>query len=634
VSTREQDTLRASEQRYGSLFSHMRNGLAYCRIIYDAEHRPVDFEYLGVNDAFKRLTGLHDLEGKRFSELIPGLREQSPELYEAYARVVSSGIGETIDFDFKSQNQWLNICAYSPEPETFVAAFEDITARKQAEAESRLQGAALNAAADAMLITDRDGTIVWVNPAFSELTGYGQQEAIGGNARLLKSDAQPPAFYVAMWQTLLAGEVWRGELINRKKDGVLYPESQTITPVKDAAGVITHFIAIQRDLTHQRLLERQYVQAQRMETVGRLAGGIAHDFNNLLTVINGRSELALTGLPDGAALRSDLQEIHHAGWRAAGLTRQLLAFSRQQVLQPDVLALDSVVAEVKDMLGRLIGEDVALVFTSSPDLGRVKADRGQIEQVIMNLVLNARDAMPRGGTLTIETRDVDIQASPSALHPSLKAGRYVMLAVSDTGTGMDARTRERIFEPFFTTKSPNKGTGLGLSTAYGIVQQSGGSISVDTEVAKGSTFRIYLPRVEDEVSASRRSAAPVPARGTETVLVVEDEGSVRRVAEAILESAGYHVLVAASAEDALPLVQHHDGPVDLVLTDVVMPGMNGRDLAARLVALRPRVRVLYTSGYTDDTIIDHGVLKQDLLFISKPYSTGELTQKVRQALDS
>jgi two-component system, cell cycle sensor histidine kinase and response regulator CckA len=634
VGSSDEETLRASEQRYQLLFSHMLNGFAHCRMIYDDEHRPVDFEYLSVNEAFGQLTGLVDVVGKRVSEVVPGIRERSPELFAVYGRVASTGIAETFDFDFKSQNQWLSIRVYSPESGTFVAVFEDITGRKQAEADLLLQSAALNAAADAMVITDRDGTIVWVNPAFTELTEYAARDAVGQNTRLLKSGEQAPAIYASLWETLLSGLVWRGELINRKKGGTVYPESQTITPVKGAGGAITHFIAIKRDLTQQRLLERQYVQAQKMETVGRLAGGVAHDFNNLLTVINGRSELALMDLREGDALHGDLTEVLHAGRRAVGLTRQLLAFSRKQVLQPDVLTLDSVVADVKGMLDRLIGEDVNLVFESGPDLGRVKVDRGQLEQVIMNLVINARDAMPKGGTLTIETGNVEIEELDARRHPSMKAGPHVMLAISDTGVGMDAATRERLFEPFFTTKGPNKGTGLGLATVYGIVKQSGGSIWAYSEVGKGSSFKIYLPRVEDEASAARVPSAPVAARGSETVLVVEDESAVRALAERMLQSAGYTVLLAAGGDDAVSRVEQHDGPVDLLLTDVVMPGMSGRDLAARLAELRPRMKVLYTSGYTDDAIVHHGVLDPDTRFISKPYGTAELTRKVREALDS
>ena len=378
-----------------------------------------------------------------------------------------------------------------------VCMIEDITERKQAEAELRLQSAALNAAANIIVITDRNGTIEWVNLAFTALTGYGAAEAIGKNqSELVKSDVHDPLLYRDLWNTILAGHVWHGEMTNRRKDGSVYTVYQTITSVKDARGEIGHFIMIQRDLTEQKRLEAQFLQAQKMEVVGRLASGIAHDFNNLLTVINGTADLALTDLREGDPLRADLQQIGQAGQRAASLTRQLLAFSRQQIMKPDVLNLSTLVADLRGLLQRLIGEDVALVVMPAEDVGNVMADSVQIEQVVMNLAVNARDAMPDGGTLTIETRDVELDEAHAAEHPSVLPGPHVMLAISDTGAGMDEATRKKIFEPFFTTKGLGQGTGLGLSTVYGIVKQSGGSIWVSSELGKGSTFKIYLPRVE------------------------------------------------------------------------------------------------------------------------------------------
>jgi two-component system, cell cycle sensor histidine kinase and response regulator CckA len=628
------EALKATEHRYRSLFAHTPNGLAHCQMVYDADARPVDFVYLSVNDAFVRLTGLTGVEGKRVTEVIPGIREQSPELFDVYGRVASTGVAETFDFDFKSQDKWLSIRAYSPERGTFVAVFDDITDRRRNEAALLLQSAALNAAADAILIANREGTIVWVNPALTALTGYSAEEAIGQTTRLLKSGEQEPGFYQSLWDTLLAGEVWRGELVNRRKDGTLYPEYQTITPVRDGAGAITHFIAIKRDLSQQKQMERQYLQAQKMESVGRLAGGVAHDFNNLLTVINATAEMAEQGLEEGDTMLADLREIRHAGDRAVALTRQLLAFSRKQVQQLEVLTLDSVVTEIHGMLGRLIGEDIELVVRSVPDLGRVKADRGQIEQVIVNVVVNARDAMATGGRLTIETTNVEIDDIDARRHASMAAGAYVMLAITDTGAGMDAATRERIFEPFFTTKGPSKGTGLGLSTVYGIVKQSAGTIWVYSEPGNGTTFKIYLPRVNEAASEARVGPAPTTVRGTETVLIVEDEATLRNLARRMLESAGYTVIAAANGRDALRMAAEHAGPVDLMLTDVVMPGMSGKDLAAMLARVRPRMKVLYTSGYTDDTIVHHGVLDANTQFISKPYGAVQLARKVREVLDA
>ncbi|MBI4468468.1 MAG: PAS domain S-box protein [Acidobacteria bacterium] len=515
------------------------------------------------------------------------------------------------------------------------SAIRDISERKRAELALRLQGAALDAAANAIIITDRNGTIEWVNPAFTELTGYSAEEATGKNpGELVKSGVHDPAFYKNLWDTLLAGRPWHGEMINRRKDGNRHPEEQTITPVKDAGGEITHFVAIKRDLTEAKRLEAQFLQAQKMEVVGRLAGGIAHDFNNLLTFIIGIADLALTELKQGEPLRADLEEILLAGKRAAALTQQLLTFSRRQVTKFEPISLNAVVTDMQSMLPRLIGEDVRLVFKLAEALGTVKADFSQLGQVILNLAVNARDAMPTGGTLTIETANVALDDAHAVRHLSVRPGPHVMLAISDTGVGMDAETRERIFEPFFTTKGPAKGTGLGLSTVYGIVRQAGGSIWVYSEIGLGTTFKVYLPRLE--VAARKPEPALIvrEVQGSETILIVEDEDSVRGLARRFLESAGYRVLTASNAGEALLSVEGQEGPIHLVLMDVVMPGMNGPDLAERLAASRSEIKILYTSGYTDDTIAHHGVLVEGVDFISKPYTLLELLHKVRAVLDA
>jgi two-component system cell cycle sensor histidine kinase/response regulator CckA len=515
-----------------------------------------------------------------------------------------------------------------------LAMVSDVSARKRKDEQARLQSAALNAAADAMLITDRAGTISWINPAFTDLTGYTVEEAIGKNPRALqKSGAHDPDFYRDMWNTILSGHVWRGEMTNRRKDGSVYPEHQSITPVKNLGGEISHFIAIKRDLTEERELQSQFLQAQKMEIVGRLAGGVAHDFNNLLTVINGTAEFGVMALKDNDPLRSDFQEIQQAGARAASLTRQLLAFSRRQIMQLGVLNLNPVVADMKGMLQRLIGEDIDLVVVPANDTGNVRADAGQIEQVVLNLAVNARDAMPQGGRVTIETRNVELDGAYAALHPSVKPGPYVMLAVTDTGTGMDAATRARIFEPFFTTKGPGKGTGLGLATVYGIVNQSGGSVRVYSELGRGTTFKVYLPRVDEAASSTHSTEARPLARGTETVLIVEDEEALRHLAARILESAGYKVLTARTGAAALQLMKGQNGSVQVVFTDVVMPEMGGCELAARLAEAHPGVKVLFSSGYTDDAVLRHGVIDNAAHFIGKPYTRVTLTRAIRDLLD-
>jgi PAS domain S-box-containing protein len=402
-------------------------------------------------------------------------------------------------------------------------------------------------------------------------------------------------------------------------------------PVHGADGRLERIVGTSADVTEQRQLEEQFRQAQKMETVGRLAGGIAHDFNNLLTVINGTAELAALDLPRESALRTDLLQIRQAGDRAASLTRQLLALSRQQILKPAIINLTAVVRGMQSMLRRLISENVELVFRLDDTLGHIKADPSQIEQVILNLAVNAQDAMADGGTLGIETGYVYLDIMEAANHLAPRSGHYAMLAVSDTGTGMDEATRQRIFEPFFTTKEIGKGTGLGLSTVYGIVQQSDGGLFVYSEPGRGTTFKVYLPLV-DELPAAPPTLDGSDQVGTETILLVEDEPALRSLTKRILSSAGYTVLDAESGDDALALLAAHDGPVHLVMTDVVMPGMNGREVATRVAALRPGIRILFASGYTDDTLFRHGVLDDGSRFISKPYSPGELRRKIREAL--
>ena len=615
---------------------------------------------------------------------------------------------------------------------------------------------AVEAAANGILITNREGTILWANTAFTRMTGYSREEILGQHTRILKSGKQDADLYRQLWRTVTAGNVWQGTICNRRKDGSTYDEEMTITPLRDAEGQISHFIAIKqdisekrhleehnarlvavlettpdfvgitdanfrilfvnrngrqmvgfgeaedvshmhidachpewamkiimdegipsavrtgtwlgeialltrngkeipvsqaivahkaangkveffstimRDLTERKKIEAQLHQSQKMEAVGQLAGGVAHDFNNLLTVINGFSEIVAGTLPPNDPNRKMLQEVSKAGERAASLTRQLLAFSRKQVLEPRVLDLNSVVTNTENMLRRLIGEDVMLWTVLAPALSCVKVDPGQIEQVIMNLAVNARDAMPQGGKITIETQNVDLGETYAASHQEVRPGRYVMLAVSDTGCGMTPEIQSHIFEPFFTTKGPSKGTGLGLATVYGIIKQSGGYIYVYSEPGRGTSFKIYLPPVEERISTKQSEGNKRTQQGTETILLVEDEDAVRTVTYSALRLFGYTVLEANRGTEAIRLCERHQGPIHLLVTDVVMPEMGGRQLVERLAQLRPDLKVLYLSGYTDDAVVRHGVLQADVAFLQKPFTPTSLANKVRDVLD-
>ncbi len=437
-----------------------------------------------------------------------------------------------------------------------------------------------------------------------------------------------------MMSKKLAGEkvsAYEVELV--AKDGKRIPvEVNTKLILQDGVPVGVQGIA--RDVTKRKQLEEQLRQSQKMEAIGQLAGGVAHDFNNLLTAINGYSSLALQRVEDGHPVKPYLEEVKKAGDRAANLTRQLLAFGRKQILQPVVLNLNAVISDMNKMLRRLIGEDIELTAKLDPDLGRVMADPGQIEQVLVNLIVNARDAMPQGGNLTIETTNVEFDSDYVSGQLGVQAGSYVKLAVSDTGVGMDEETRNRIFEPFFTTKEKGKGTGLGLSTVYGIVKQSGGNIWVYSGPGKGTTFKVYLPQVESIARASKEKVAEAaPRGGSETVLLVEDEEVVRGLARRILEQAGYSVVEARKADEAIRFCEEHGNEVDLLLTDVVMPEMSGKELADRLKTQRPDLKMLFMSGYTDEAIVHHGVLDSSVEFIQKPFTPAGLIEKVRDVLD-
>jgi two-component system, cell cycle sensor histidine kinase and response regulator CckA len=518
-----------------------------------------------------------------------------------------------------------------------------LTERKQIETELRksvetlnLRDRAIQSVSQGILITDPnqpDNPIIYASPGFEKLTGYSVEEVLGRNCRLLQGPNTDAETVEKLRHCIRAGRECSVEILNYRKDGTPFWNALSLFPM--ANGNLTHFVGVQQDVTERRHLEEQFRQAQKMEAVGQLAGGVAHDFNNLLTVINGYSDIILTSLPPGDPNRELLAEVYKAGQRAGTLTRQLLVFSRQQVVEPKVLDLNVVVGDIERMIRRLIGEDVLLTTRLAPGLGPVKADVGQIEQVITNLCVNARDAMPTGGKLTIETQNVILDDAYPRTHPGVQPGEYTLLAVSDTGTGMDKATKARIFEPFFTTKGPGKGTGLGLAVVFGVVKQFGGNVEVYTELGHGTTFKMYLPKVRGRVSSGKSlpGVALMP-RGTETVLLVEDEEAVRALARHILKGCGYTLLVAGDGREAVRLVEKYSGPIDLLISDVVMPHLGGRQLAERVAALRPGIKTLFLSGYTDDAVVRHGVLEAEFAFLQKPFTPSGLAVKVRQVLDS
>jgi PAS domain S-box-containing protein len=494
---------------------------------------------------------------------------------------------------------------------------------------------------DGISILDKEYNIIRVNSTMEQVYAH-SMPLVGKKCYRAYHGLSSPCESCPSRRTLETGEPAREEVTELDGELTAHVEINTFPFIDLPAGKMTGVVEYVRNITEKkqseealRRSEEQLRQAVKMEAVGRLAGGVAHDFNNILTAIIGYSELLLMNLPPGDPQRSEVEDIRQAAERAASLTRQLLAFSRKQVLQPRRLDLNRVVADLDKMLRRIIGEDIDLVTVLGENLGTVQADPGQIEQVVMNLAVNARDAMPQGGKLTLETANVDLDAAYAERHLEVQTGPYVMLAVSDTGSGLDPDSKAHLFEPFFTTKEMGKGTGLGLSTVYGIIKQSGGLIWVYSEPGKGTTFKIYLPRLEGAALATEGARALASSDwGSETILLVEDEDLVRQVARRILERYGYTVLAAASGQEALALSREHAGPIHLMLTDVVMPGMSGQEIREDLQPQRPEMEVLFMSGHTENAIVHHGVLDEGTAFIQKPFKHEVLAHKVREILDN
>jgi two-component system, cell cycle sensor histidine kinase and response regulator CckA len=599
------------------------------------------------SDAYQKILGYSAEELKNSSSMDQTHPDDRERVKAAAAEARRTGIGKNLEYRIRCKNgTWLVLESTSSVigdasgvPEKLVIVNRDITARRQASEALRLSEVSFRSVIEnapyGIYRAQASGKLLLVNPALQKMLGCESQ------TELLQLNLTTDV-YVDPLEHQRVNDLFTNQkdftdvqVDWKRKDGKPIKARCTGWFVKSAIDGAAYFEVFAEDVTEKWLLERQLRMAQKMEAVGRLSGGIAHDFNNLLGVIIGYSQVLKRTLPPGTPFLEHAEEIEKAGQRAASLTRQLLAFSRQQVLAPAVLNINTLISEMEKMLPRLIGEDIEIVIALDPAIGRVKADHGQLEQVVMNLAVNARDAMPDGGKVIITTTNVVLDEAWTRSHPGSKAGDFVMLSVADTGTGIDSETLAHIFEPFFTTKERGKGTGLGLATVYGVVKQSGGYVWVESVLGKGAAFEIYLPRIEELVIVPEPVAPIVEAfRGAETILLVEDADALRKLTHMLLEQHGYHVLVAANGAAALQLVEQKPERIDLLLTDVIMPGLNGRALAGRLELLQPGLKILYMSGYTDDAIMDHGVLESGTHLLHKPFSEENLIRKVREVLDA
>jgi PAS domain S-box-containing protein len=758
-----QKRLLESEHRYRDLFENITEGFAFCQMVFE-EGRPIDFAFLAVNQMFTTQTGLEGVAGKRATEVIPGIRENDPELFAIFGRVAATGKAERFERYFKALNLWLDASVYSNQPGCFVVIFDvitqrklaeerlqmtatqlleaqriaslgsydfnigtgiwtgsevldqvfgitapdyrrdlagwlqivhpedraelqrylqedvlrgratfdrsyrilrrddqqerwvhglgklvldergqlvrmvgviqDITEHKQAEQRLSLQSSALSAAANAIVITDRHGRIEWVNPAFTKLTGYSAEEAVGSFPRVLKSGQHPPAFYASMWATILTGNVWHGALINKRKDGTLYHEEMTITPVPDAHGQIAHFIGIKLDVTERRQLDSRLQQAQKMEAIGALAGGIAHDFNNILSAIFGYLYLLQQEITANTEAQEAIAEILNASNRAKDLVQQILTFSRQREHKRELIQLETVIKEATKFMRASLPSSIKIDLHLPDDQPPVMADPTQIYQVIMNLATNALHAMEgRPGQLTISLETIQADEQFIKLHPGLKPIPYARLTVTDTGRGMDAKTLERIFEPFFTTKPLGQGTGLGLSVVHGIVCAHEGAITVYSEPGRGTTFNLYFP------SEKRTQPLPVPAGSTELkgrgqkILLLDDEPALTNVLKRQLTRLNYQADSRNSAREAIELIRENPARFDLVISDLTMPEMNGLQVARALQELRADLPIVLVSGFTADLKIEDLRAAGICELVDKPISITVLAKVLTDILD-
>jgi PAS domain S-box-containing protein len=642
-----EDAIRASERRFHSLFDNMLEGFAYCRMLFEND-QPKDFVYLDVNAAFERLTGLKNVVGKKVSEVIPGIHVSNPELFEIYGRVALSGKPERFETYVVPLDDWFSVSVYSPEKECFVAVFDVITQRKQAEEKlrelSRKIELIINSAGDGIYGLDMDGKVTFINSAGARMLGWDQKELIGKSSHATwhhsRPDKTPFSEEKCGLHTLLTKGITKAVDNDTfwKKDGTCFSVEYTSVPIYDNQRFFGRVVTF-RDIT-QRLhaeqerkkLETQFCQAQKMEVIGHLAGGIAHDFNNILTAIIGYGNLLKMKIPAADPLHNYVNQILASSEKAANLTHSLLAFSRKQVINPTPVNINEIVSGMKKILDRIIGEDIEFkVETSDHDL-IVKSDKGQIEQVLMNLATNARDAMPQGGILTITTEEAEIDERFVQTHQYGNVGRYAVVSVTDTGVGMDKTTQEHLFEPFYTTKEVGKGTGLGLAMVYGTIKQHDGFINVYSESGTGTTLKIYMPLAESHKQLTGKKASTAIISGNETLLLVEDDATVRKVTKTLLEELGYSVIEATDGEYAVKLFQENRERVQLVVSDMIMPKLSGKDVHEELKKIKPDIKILFISGYTADILKQKGIENEKINFISKPLRADVLSRKIREVL--
>ncbi len=629
---RAEEALRESEEKFRKIFENVQD------VFYQTD---IEGRIIEISPSIERYSGYRraELIGKPVEEVYHDTEDRGRLLNILREK------GEVADYELRLKTKDGRLVHASVnahilrnaggQPAGVEGALRDITARKQAEESQARLATAVEQAAEAILITDPDGAIVYVNPAFEKISGYSRAEVLGQNPRILKSGKHEAVFYRRMWDVLKSGNVWQGNIINRSKNGNPYEEECIISPVRDPAGKLVNFVAVQRDVTREVQLQAQFRQSQKMEAFGQLAGGVAHDFNNILAVIQLQAGLLKSERDLTPEQHDYAGDIEKAAERGANLTRQLLLFSRKQVLQPRDLKLQDLVANIARMLQRTLGEQFQLQLKNPDEPLVIHADPGMIDQILLNLAVNARDAMPKGGQIIIETSAVEFDEITATQTPQARPGSFACLSVTDSGCGIPPEILPRIFEPFFTTKEVGKGTGLGLATVFGIVQQHKGWINVQSEVGRGSTFRVYLSRLNGIAQSTVIRSSPAPIRGgNETILLVEDEASLLASVQTTLSRLGYHVLGAATGTEALVLWQQHRDEIQLLLTDIVMPGgISGKELAEQLLRQNPGLRVIYASGYSAETADTDLMLEDGVNFLTKPFLALKLAQTVRRRLD-